>query len=197
MGAMYYYRTEFELKEGVEFLNVVKAYAEDEDLTADDLDAHHPLFDSWEDPHGPSFEFDTSSRTLAILMDTASTVGFGDEFEEFLERCANEFSAAGAILVEEGNDREPITYGSDQTATTKLRADALRNQIETLRADLQSHVAGTELPMDEATEMVRTMKGLIEEAITSHIYDEGDEVDPGCGYHQAVADAAKFLGEAS
>lgn len=37
MGQMYYYQTEFQLKDEVPFLNVVKAYAEDDDLTEADL----------------------------------------------------------------------------------------------------------------------------------------------------------------
>lgn len=189
MGQNYFYETEFELKDGIEFLDVVKAYAQDDDLTADDLDADHPLFDSWSDEHGPTFEFDPTGRTVAILMDNHSTVHFGEEFEAFLNRCANEFSVAGSILVLEGDDRDVTTYGDDDDARTAILADHLRAEIDHLRDALRK----TGQPMDKATELVRTMRDLIEEAMTTHIYDHDDDIPADCNYRQAYEQATELL----
>lgn len=193
MGQMYYYQTEFQLKDEVPFLNVVKAYAEDDDLTEADLEAVHPLFDSWSDPHGPTFEFDGHAKTVKILMDTNSSIHFGHEFEAFLTRCANEFSTAGAILAFEGEDRDVTTYGDNGDARTALMAGYLRDEIEHLRGTLRQTINGVDLSMDKATELVRSMRDLIEEAMTTHIYDPDDEIPPDCKYRQAYEQATELL----
>lgn len=51
--------------------------------------------------------------------------------------------------------------------------------------------------LSRAYGLIESMKGLIEEAMATHIYDfdNGDTVDPGCGYQAAVNAADAFLEE--
>lgn len=41
--------------------------------------------------------------------------------------------------------------------------------------------------------LIRTMASLLDEALTTHIYDDGDEVDPDCAYTAAVEEAERYL----
>lgn len=100
----------------------------------------------------------------------------------------------GCVLVE-GDAARAKAHAEELLADKSRRRPEVNLSLLEIGAPVETPTFPPAL--SRAFGLIETMRGLIDEAMSTHIYDfdNGDEVDPECGYQAAVDAADAFLAE--